>query len=122
MSNKLARLTTKKKGIDTKSIPLLLGIMSAGVFSSNVQADDLTYLEELGKRLFFEDISLNQNMSCATCHAGNAGGTTADSSINETDVAVTGSDGVGVGNLKPPTNQYAQFLNETFGVDWVGNV
>lgn len=121
MSNKLARLNTNTKGIDKKSIPLLLGIMSASVLSSNVQANELTYLEELGKRLFFEDISLNQNMSCATCHAGNAGGTTGDSSINESDVAVTGSDGVGVGNLKPPTNQYVQFRTDAGDIVGLGN-
>lgn len=121
MSINTARLIKNNKGADKISIPILLGIMSASIFSSNVHADELTYLEELGKRLFFEDISLNNNMSCSTCHTGTTGGTNGDSVTNDTDVAVTGSDNVSVGNLKPPTNQYAQFLNEQFEVEGLIN-
>ncbi|MDV5169847.1 cytochrome-c peroxidase [Photobacterium rosenbergii] len=109
MSKNTTRLTNT---VGAKlSIPLVIGIMGASAFSSQVLADDMTYLEEFGKRLFFENISLNNNMSCSTCHEGSAGGTNNNSHINNTEVAVRGSDGVSVGALKPPTNQYLQFLD-----------
>ncbi|MCQ1057625.1 methylamine utilization protein [Photobacterium sp. ZSDE20] len=111
MSINMARYIKNNKGVDKISIPFFLGIMSATVFSSNAAAEDMTYLEELGKRLYFENISLNNNMSCATCHEGSAGGTNGDSHINNTEVAVRASDGVSIGALKPPNNQYLQFLD-----------
>ncbi|MGF1869538.1 cytochrome-c peroxidase [Photobacterium indicum] len=103
----------KKKSIQHYSAVIGL-IVGAGFLPSTANAadEDMTYLEEMGKRLFFEKISLNRNMSCSTCHTSGTGGTNGDSNINLEDVAVTGSDGVLVGNLKPPTNKYAQFLNE----------
>jgi cytochrome c peroxidase len=80
--------------------------------TANAADEDMTYLEEMGKRLFFENISLRRNMACSTCHSSDTGGTNGDSETNLGQVAVTGSDGFGVGNLKPPTNQYAQFIND----------
>ncbi|PSU44579.1 methylamine utilization protein, partial [Photobacterium frigidiphilum] len=103
----------KKKRIQHYSAVFSL-MVGVGFLSNaaNASDNDLTYLEEMGKRLFFEKISLQRNMSCSTCHTADTGGTNGDSNINLEDVAVTGSDGVMVGNLKPPTNKYAQFLNE----------
>ncbi|MGF1725727.1 cytochrome-c peroxidase [Photobacterium nomapromontoriensis] len=101
-----------------------LGLISSAIFFSyGVQANDseLSYLEEMGKRLFFENISLNNNMSCSTCHTASTGGTNGDSDTNLVDVAVTGSDGVLVGALKPPTNQYAQFHNGAGGIEGLTN-
>ncbi|MGR5063176.1 cytochrome-c peroxidase [Photobacterium sp. DNB22_13_2] len=119
MSKNTTRLTN---AVGAKlSIPLVLGIMGASAFSSQAVAEDMTYMEELGKRLFFEKISINDNMSCATCHTGGTGGTNGDSHVNNTDVAVTGSDGVSVGNLKPPGNQYVQFLDDDGKIDGLKN-
>ncbi|MGR5140161.1 cytochrome-c peroxidase [Photobacterium sp. DNB23_23_1] len=96
---------------------------------------ELTYLEELGKRLFFENISDPKRMACASCHLPAAGGTNGHSQTNLGQVAVTGADPNGVnfghdpyknikekgnpnpgqpnvGALKPPTNKYVQFLDE----------
>ncbi|MGF1761076.1 methylamine utilization protein [Photobacterium sagamiensis] len=88
---------------------------------------ELTYLEEFGKRLFFENISDPERMSCSTCHSPSAGGTNGHSGTNLKQVAVTGADPNGengkpsnpgtpnAGALKPPTNKYAQFLNKNTG-------
>ncbi|UIP29732.1 cytochrome-c peroxidase [Photobacterium sp. TLY01] len=89
---------------------------------------DLQPVEELGKRLFFENISDPNRMSCATCHAPNTGGTYNVSGVNLHQVAVTGArphlrpqdlaDGQekttvkNAGGLKPPTNQYVSFLHD----------
>ncbi|ELR67694.1 hypothetical protein C942_00001 [Photobacterium marinum] len=80
-------------------------------FSVSAADNNLTYIEEMGKRLFFEEISLNNNMSCSSCHSGGTGGTNGDSTTNLGEVAVRGSDPSKVGTLKPPTNKYAQFLD-----------
>lgn len=89
---------------------------------------DLQPIEELGKRLFFENISDPNRMSCATCHAPNTGGTYNVSGVNLHQVAVTGArphlrpqdlaDGQekttvkNAGGLKPPTNQYVSFIHD----------
>ncbi|MEI8593045.1 cytochrome c peroxidase [Photobacterium sp. Hal280] len=103
------------------------------LFSFNSQAKnendyDLQPIEELGKRLFFENISDPNRMSCATCHAPNTGGTYNVSGVNLHQVAVTGArphlrpqdleEGQekttvkNAGGLKPPTNQYVSFLHD----------
>jgi len=59
---------------------VLLLLMSVGV-----SADDttLTDNEQLGKSLFFdENLSVNSNQSCATCHDPAAGWVGPDSMIN----------------------------------------
>ncbi|MGF1879091.1 methylamine utilization protein [Photobacterium frigidiphilum] len=114
MSKKLNGIMLKKKK-KIQHYSAVMGLMFGVGFlpnAANASDQDLTYLEEMGKRLFFEKISLSRNMSCSTCHTADTGGTNGDSDTNLVQVAVTGSDGVQVGNLKPPTNKYAQFLNE----------
>ncbi|WP_299015500.1 cytochrome c peroxidase [uncultured Photobacterium sp.] len=81
-------------------------------YDANAADNNLTYLEEMGKRLFFEEISLNRNMSCSSCHSAGTGGTNGDSETNLGEVAVRGSDRSRIGTLKPPTNKYAQFLDD----------
>lgn len=127
-------------------LPLLglavgLAINSTAVMAKKTKAEpqsqdyELTYLEELGKRLFFENISDPKRMACASCHAPSAGGTNGHSQTNLGQVAVTGADPNGLnfghepyknikekgnpnpgqpnaGALKPPTNKYVQFLDE----------
>ena len=54
------------------------------VVANGDPAPELTPLEELGKMLFFDtDLSVNGKMSCATCHAPEAGFTGPDSEIND---------------------------------------
>lgn len=64
-------------------------------------------LEELGKQVFFDKISVPSRMSCATCHDPAAGWTFKNAGTNQHQVAVTGADPHTAGTLKPPSNAYA---------------
>lgn len=66
-------------------------------------------LEELGKRVFFENISNPARQSCSSCHAPANGWTGAVAGINKKQVAVTGADPHTVGGRKPPSAAYASF-------------
>ncbi|WP_064604589.1 cytochrome-c peroxidase [Photobacterium sp. J15] len=102
------KVATTKRTLFT-SLGLFIGIT---LTTTNVQADesDLTYIEEFGKRLFFANISDPTRQSCSSCHLPAAGGVNGVSGVNKKQVAVTGADPHTVGNLKPPTNKYVQFL------------
>ncbi|MCW8327939.1 methylamine utilization protein [Photobacterium sp. SDRW27] len=102
------------------SIGLLLGV---SLLPGKVSADesDLTYIEEFGKRLFFENISDPKRQSCASCHHPGAGGTNGVSGVNLKQVAVTGANPHTVGALKPPTNKYVQFITEDGEVQGLPN-
>ena len=114
----------KIKHRGNRSYPYLAGVatlLALASYGAQANENEMTYLEEMGKRLFFEDISLNNNMSCSTCHSGATGGTNSDATTNLVEVAVTGSDGIAVGTLKPPTNQYAQFRNDSGEIEGLTN-
>ena len=64
-------------------------------------------LEELGKRVFFDKISVPNRMACASCHAPEAGWTIKNAGVNQHQVAVTGADPHTAGSIKPPSNAYA---------------
>ena len=49
-------------------------------------------------------------MACVTCHDPATGGTGSVSGVNLHQVAITGANPHTVGNLKPPTNAYATFI------------
>ena len=71
-------------------------------------AQALTPTEELGKSIFFDDnLSINNNQSCATCHAPAAGWTGDISSINQGGAVYEGSVPGLFGNRKPPSSAYA---------------
>jgi cytochrome c peroxidase len=76
--------------------------------SSQVPA--LTDIELLGKYIFWDKTSEPERMACVTCHHPQAGWTFKDSETNLHQVAVTGANPHTVGNLKPPTNAYATFI------------
>lgn len=83
-------------------------------------APDVPALQELGKRVFFDDISDPEGQqACVTCHAPQAGWTGGDSLVNLTQVAVPGADPTVSGNRKPPTVAYASFSPDFGGC---GNV
>lgn len=89
------------------SAALLLGLV-AGVSAQESRTDDLTDNEQLGKDLFLdEDLSLNRNMSCATCHASDTGWVGPDSTINAHGAVYEGSVAGAFGNRKPPSAAYA---------------
>jgi cytochrome c peroxidase len=69
----------------------------------------LTYMEKLGKYIFFDKISSPDNMSCAACHGVNVGYTGPDPAINKTGSVYPGAIHERFGNRKPPTSTYATF-------------
>jgi cytochrome c peroxidase len=69
--------------------------------------DKTAKLEELGKHIFFDEISVPTGMSCASCHDPSAGWTLKDSQVNLHQVAATGADPGTTGSIRPPTVGYA---------------
>jgi cytochrome c peroxidase len=68
----------------------------------------LTPKEALGKAIFFDqNLSLNNNQSCATCHGPSAGWTGPDSAINAHGAVYEGSIPGAFGDRKPPSAAYA---------------
>jgi len=68
----------------------------------------LTPQEELGKAIFFdENLSMNGNQSCASCHAPEAGWTGPELAINAAGAVYEGSIPGSFGNRKPPSSAYA---------------
>jgi cytochrome c peroxidase len=64
--------------------------------------------EQLGKSIFFdENLSINQNQSCATCHAPEWGWTGTDSAVNAGGAVYEGSIPGRFGDRKPPSSAYA---------------
>ena len=85
-------------------------ICSLGLWllTTATMAQALTPTEELGKAIFFdENLSINGNQSCATCHAPEVGWTGPDSAINIAGAVYEGSIPGRFGNRKPPSSAYA---------------
>ncbi|MEE4264605.1 MAG: cytochrome c peroxidase, partial [Desulfobacteraceae bacterium] len=81
---------------------------------------ELSDNEQLGKAIFFdEDLSLNRNQSCASCHGPEVGWTGPDSFINDQGSVYEGSVPGRFGNRKPPTAAYAT-LSPIFYMDKKG--
>ena len=81
-------------------------------------ADDLTPIEELGKKIFFdENLSIRKNQACASCHVPEFGWTGADSEINAHGAVYEGSLNGAFGNRKPPSSAYAT-LSPIFYADF----
>ncbi|WP_374687840.1 cytochrome-c peroxidase [Promineifilum sp.] len=84
---------------------LLASAARAGGYSSGVK---LSPIEQLGKSIFFdEDLSLNKNQSCATCHAPEVGWVGPDSAINQGGAVYEGSIAGRFGDRRPPVSAYA---------------
>ena len=78
------------------------------VVAVTAQAPPLTPTEELGKAIFFdENLSLNNNQSCATCHHPNVGWVGAEPEINAHGAVYEGSIPGAFGDRKPPSAAYA---------------
>jgi cytochrome c peroxidase len=87
-------------------------------------AGSLSAEEQLGKSIFFDqDLSLNKNQSCATCHGPAVGFTGPDGTINLHGAVYEGSIPGAFGDRKPPTSAYAD-LSPILHVDrkgtWIG--
>ncbi len=84
---------------------LLLGLAAVGVAG----AESLTPVQQLGKELFFDQISDPPWMSCATCHSPAVGWTGDIAGINLHGAVYRGAVPTRFGNRKPPSTAYATF-------------
>lgn len=83
-------------------------------------AQSLTSNEQLGKSIFFdENLSINQNQSCAACHAPEAGWTGPLADVNSGGSVYEGSISGRFGDRKPPSAAYAT-LSPIFHLDKKG--
>jgi cytochrome c peroxidase len=96
-----------RRGIVTCTIVSVGVLLVALVVSAGAQSA-LTPKEELGKSIFFDEtLSINQNQSCATCHAPEAGWVGPDTDINIHGAVYEGSVPGAFGARKPPSAGYA---------------
>jgi cytochrome c peroxidase len=104
------------------SFALIMGVSSCGETGNPGQGEAtgmltiaptqaapvLTDIEQLGKSIFFdENLSLNQNQSCASCHGPEVGWTGPLSETNAHGAVYEGSVPDGFGDRKPPSAAYA---------------
>ena len=90
-----------------KSVVVVFSVVFI-IFSSASYARSLTDKEKLGKHIFFdEQVSINANQSCASCHGKNVGWTGPLSEINAHGAVYEGSIAGRFGNRKPPSSGYA---------------
>jgi len=90
-------------------ILLFCGLIFAVIAAMPANATSvLSPMEELGKAIFFdENLSINHNQSCATCHAPEAGWVGPHSIINAHGSVYEGSIPGSFGDRKPPSAAYA---------------
>ena len=105
---------------------LVVGALVGFGAMANVAANGptLTAIEQLGKSIFFdENLSLNANQSCATCHAPEVGWTGPHEAINMHGAVYEGSVPGAFGDRKPPSSAYAT-LSPVLHMDekgrWIG--
>lgn len=85
-----------------------------------VSAQILSPTEQLGKSIFFDNnLSINNNQSCASCHGQEVGWTGPAEIINEGGSVYEGSISGRFGNRKPPSSAYAT-TSPIFHVDKKG--
>jgi cytochrome c peroxidase len=95
----------KKLAIVMAAVAMLVAVVLVG---SGVAQDPLTPMEQLGKDIFFdENLSANENQSCASCHDPAVGWTGPDSETNAHGAVYEGSVPNKFGNRKPPSAAYA---------------
>ena len=106
-------------------VPLLFALVLILVFSlATVAADPgLSAEEQLGKSIFFdENLSIERNQSCASCHTPEWGWTGPDPDTNFHGAVYEGSIAGRFGNRKPPSAAYATQSPILFNDDgtWTG--
>jgi hypothetical protein len=99
----------KKEGGIMKRMTLVTMVILMLAFSVNyLSAQELGFVEALGKSIFFdEDLSINENQSCASCHAPEVGWTGPIEAINASGAVYEGSILGRFGDRKPPSAAYA---------------
>ena len=88
---------------------MMVAAWSLVCLAGTARAQDQVALEDLGKRVFFDNISNPARQSCSSCHDPANGWTGNVAGINKRQVAVTGANPHTVGGRKPPTAAYASF-------------
>ncbi len=89
-------------------VPLFALVMCVGLPMAAGAQEELTDIEQLGKSIFFdENLSINNNQSCASCHDPAWGWTGPHSSINSGGAVYEGSIKDQFGDRKPPSSAYA---------------
>ena len=96
------------------------------VAAAGTAAAELSPKERLGRSIFFDDnLSVNQNQSCAACHAPESGWTGPDAAVNAGGSVYQGSIPGQFGDRKPPSSAYATqspiFYQDKKGVFIGGN-
>ena len=97
-----------------KKIPFLATSAAAASLllslPGGAMAGDLSPMEELGKRVFFDKISEPGRQSCASCHDPRAGWTSPNLTVNRRGAVVPGAKARRAGNRKPPSTTYATLI------------
>ncbi|MCU7905561.1 MAG: c-type cytochrome [Candidatus Thiodiazotropha sp. (ex Epidulcina cf. delphinae)] len=94
-----------KRKISLLACPMILLL---GYTSGSMAGRGAIPIEVLGERIFEDqDLSINHNQSCASCHDAGWGGTGPDSIINGAGAVYEGSIPGRFGNRKPPSSAYA---------------
>jgi cytochrome c peroxidase len=89
-------------------IPVVVVLLAMSLGPVAAQDGELTPNEQLGKSIFFDDnLSINGNQSCASCHDPAAGWTGPISDINSHGAVYEGSIPGRFGDRKPPSSAYA---------------
>ena len=85
-------------------------IVAASLWTTIGRAGELSPIEQLGKRIFFDsNLSNPVGQSCASCHAPEVGFTGPDSDVNLATGVYPGAVPGRFGNRKPPSVAYASF-------------
>lgn len=103
------------KRVGWKIIPVMVVAVSVSVMGKQVSIE-LEPKEELGKALFFDNISSPDRMACASCHAPETGWTGRVGGINVHGSVERGAIPTRFGNRKPPSAAYAT-LSPVFKYD-----
>lgn len=91
------------------NIPAVIGSFGILMGTARAQTPDVAALQDLGKQVFFDDISVPARQSCASCHVAEDGWTSGSARTNERQVVVRGAARHAFGGRKPPTSAYAAF-------------
>ena len=100
------------------SFSVIFLVATVGILKA--QGNNLTPNEQLGKSIFFDqNLSIEQNQSCAACHAPEVGWTGLISDTNAFGAVYEGSILGRFGNRKPPSAAYAT-VSPVFHLDKKG--
>lgn len=79
------------------------------MISGAIKNVNLSLIEQLGKGIYFDKISVPNSMACADCHAPLTGFTGPMAGINIHGAVYRGADAQNFGDRKPPSAAYATF-------------